>query len=54
MLGFDIHVQTDCGDEMGGLTPWELFNESDARQALAMAEEAVKLAREIIQSVSQK
>jgi HEPN domain-containing protein len=52
LLGFDIHVQTDYGDEMGGLTPWELFDEADARQALTMAEEAVKLAQEIIQSVS--
>lgn len=52
LLGFDVHMQTDYGDEMGGRTPWELFDESDARQALAMAEEAVKLAQEIIQAVS--
>lgn len=52
LLGFDVHVQTDYGDEMGGRTPWELFDEPDARQALAMAEEAVKLAQEIIQAVS--
>jgi HEPN domain-containing protein len=52
LLGFDIHVQTDYGDEMGGLTPWELFDEADAQQALAMAKEAVLLAQEIIQSVA--
>jgi len=52
LLGFDVHMQTDYGDEMGGRTPWELFDESDARQALAMAEEAVKLAQEIIKVVS--
>ena len=39
MLGFDVHVQTDYGDEMEGVTPWELFNDDDARSALAIAEE---------------
>jgi len=38
LLGFDVHVQTDYGDEMAGRTPWELFDEADARQAPAMAE----------------
>ena len=33
MLGFDVHVQTDYGDEMEGVTPWELFNDDDARSA---------------------
>jgi hypothetical protein len=47
LLGPDIHIQTDYGDEGGGLTPWELFDEADSRQALAMAEEAVKLAQHI-------
>lgn len=51
LLGFDIHIQTDYGDEMAGRTPWELFDEADARQALLMAEEAVSLAQEIIQGV---
>mgnify|MGYP000198848194 CR=1 FL=1 len=51
LLGFDVHVQTDYGDEMAGHTPWELFGETDARQALAMAEEAVSLAREIVQEI---
>lgn len=48
-LGPDIHVQTDYGDEVGGRTPWELFDEADARQALAIAEEAVDLAGQLIQ-----
>jgi HEPN domain-containing protein len=51
LLGFDVHVQTDYGDEMAGRTPWELFDEADARQALAMAEEAMALAQETIQGV---
>jgi HEPN domain-containing protein len=37
LLGPDIHIQTDYGDEAGGRTPWELFDEADARQALAIA-----------------
>lgn len=47
LLGSDIHIQTDYGDEAGGRTPWELFGESDARQALTIAVEAVDLAEEI-------
>jgi HEPN domain-containing protein len=50
-MGPDVHIQTDYGDEMGGRTPWELFDEADARQALTIAEEAVSLARAIIQEV---
>jgi HEPN domain-containing protein len=49
MLGHDIHVQTDYGDEVGGKTPWELFDESDARHSLSLAEEAAALANVIIQ-----
>lgn len=48
LLGADIHIQTDYGDEVGGRTPWELFDEADAQQALAFAQEAVSLANTII------
>ena len=51
MLGFDVHVQTDYGDEIEGVTPWELFSEDDARSALAIAEEAVGLAQLIIEAL---
>lgn len=51
LLGFDVHVQTDYGDEMGGRTPWELFDETDAKQALKMAEEAVNLAHAITKEI---
>lgn len=47
-LGFDVHVQTDYGDEMDGRTPWELFDDADASQALGIAEAAVELARTVI------
>lgn len=53
MLGFDVHVQTDYGDEMEGFTPWELFDADDARSALAIAEEAVGLAQLIIETLNQ-
>jgi len=44
-LGPDVHIQTDYGDEVGERTPWELFDEDDAHETLALAEEAVSLAR---------
>lgn len=47
MLGPDIHIQTDYGDEAGEFTPWELFQEEDARQAQT-AEEAFSLATRLI------
>jgi HEPN domain-containing protein len=51
MLGPDIHMQTDYGDEVGGRTPWELFSGKDAAEALAMAEEAYGLAERIIRLI---
>ena len=52
IMGPDVHIQTDYGDEMGGRTPWELFNEADAHQSVAIAEEAVSLAEAILQEVT--
>lgn len=51
ILGFDIHVQTDYGDEFQGPTPWELFNDQEAGEALALAEEAVSLAEVTVRGV---
>lgn len=48
LLGSDIHIQTDYGDEAEGRTPWELFTEGDARQTLAYAEEAVSISEALI------
>lgn len=48
LLGHDIHVQSDYGDEVGGRTPWELFDEEAAQQSLKLAEKAVDLANQII------
>lgn len=51
LLGPDVHIQTDYGDEVGGRTPWEIFQEADARQALKLAEEAVALAEGLLAEV---
>jgi HEPN domain-containing protein len=46
-LGWNIHVQSDYGDETGWRTPWELFDEAAAQAVLALAEQAAALARQI-------
>jgi len=51
MLGPDVHIQTDCGDEMGNLTPWDLFDGVDAAQSVTIAEEAVRLAQAVIEAI---
>lgn len=53
-LGLDVHIQTDYGNEAEGLTPWELFDEGDARKALTTAEEAVSLAQQIGSSLARE
>jgi len=50
LLGQDVHIESDYGDEAAGRTPWELFDEHDAQQSLALAEEAARLVRQIIAS----
>ena len=54
LLGSDVHIQTDYGDEEEALTPWELFDEDDARQALSLAEEAVALMQAIDQQLTEE
>lgn len=46
-MSSDVHAQTDYGNEAEMCTPWDLFGETDAQQALSMAEEAFKLAESI-------
>lgn len=48
-LGPAIHAQSDYGDEEAGRTPWDLFDETSARAAVQIGEEAVVLARAIVQ-----
>ncbi len=52
-LGPDVHAQTDYGDEEAGRTPWELFDEPSAQQAVRIAEEAVNLTRKIVEQGKQ-
>lgn len=47
-LGWEVHMASDYGDETGRRTPWELFDEGQARQAVSAAQEAVALAREVV------
>jgi HEPN domain-containing protein len=48
-LGPDIHIQSDYGKQESGLTPWQIFGEQDAKKALKTAEEALQIAREVVQ-----
>ena len=52
LLGIDIHIQTDYGDESLNLTPWEIFNEEDARNAAQIAADAVREAKVIITDIT--
>ncbi|MCD6507617.1 HEPN domain-containing protein [Candidatus Poribacteria bacterium] len=47
-LGFEVHVRTDYGDETEGKTPWELFDEDDAREAVEIAERSSQIAEAIL------
>lgn len=47
-LGPNIHVESDYGDEANWRTPWELFDEMKAREALELAEEAVRLSQQVV------
>jgi HEPN domain-containing protein len=49
LLGPDVHAQSDYGDEVAWRTPWEMFTQSDAERALELADEAVRLARRIVE-----
>lgn len=48
-LGWQVHSAAAYGDEMARRTPWELFDEPYARNAVAMAEEALALARQLVE-----
>lgn len=52
LLGPDIHAKSDYGDEIGRRTPWELFDKTDAQQALSLAEETVLIAKQLIQDAT--
>ena len=53
-LGFEEHVRTDYGDESQYRTPWELFDQESAEQALDLARKAHDTAQRIIEEWPQK
>ncbi len=48
-LGPEVHIESDYGDEQHWRTPWELFDEVRAREALELAEAAVRLAAQLVE-----
>lgn len=46
-LGYEEHIKTDYGEEASFLTPWEIFDQSSAQEALLTAQEALDLGKEI-------
>lgn len=48
LLGHDVHMDTDYGSEADWRTPWELFGKSEAQQSIDIAENAVRLAGQIV------
>ncbi len=53
-LAWDIHVASDNGDEIGRRTPWELFDETAAGEALRVVEEAVAVARGLLEEAASR
>ncbi|MFQ5853900.1 MAG: HEPN domain-containing protein [Candidatus Binatia bacterium] len=48
LLGPQVHSESDYGDEANWRTPWELFDETKAKEALELAKEAVRLTQQLI------
>jgi len=49
VMGFETHIRTDYGDELQGITPWELYDDTEAAQALGYAEQARQIALSIVE-----
>ena len=48
LLGPQVHSESDYGDEENWRTPWEIFDETKAKEALKLAEEAVRLTEQVM------
>jgi len=48
ILGADVHIRTDYGDEVERVTPWALFSREDAEEAIGYAGRALSLATVIL------
>ncbi|VVB87437.1 HEPN domain protein [uncultured archaeon] len=46
-LGFEEHLKTDYGDEDTYKSPWDIFKEDDATEALETARKCVKTAKRV-------
>ncbi len=53
-LGPQLHVQTDYGDEFAGRLPWEIFDRTDAEEAVALAHDLLRKAEELIRGVNRE
>ncbi|MBI5525731.1 MAG: HEPN domain-containing protein [Deltaproteobacteria bacterium] len=49
VLGFELHVRVDYGDEASRTTPWMLYQKKDATEAVSIAKEALRIARGIVE-----
>ncbi len=47
-LGPQVHIQSDYGDDESMKTPWQLFDQIAAENALSIAELALQIAQELI------
>ncbi|MCS7056800.1 MAG: HEPN domain-containing protein [Thermoflexales bacterium] len=47
-LGPEAHIHSDYGIQSEGKTPWELFDREDAEEALQLAEDTLRLVRQLI------
>lgn len=54
LLGPEVHIQTDYGDEFSGLTPWELFTKEDAKEAFEKANTVVDKAVKIVKKYQEE
>jgi HEPN domain-containing protein len=48
-LSYEEHIRSDYGEEATFKTPWELFDEDDAQEAVQVARQTLALAKEILQ-----
>jgi hypothetical protein len=51
-LGFDQQVLTDYGDESSYALPWDIFDKESADMALRTANQASRLAQQLVSDVS--
>lgn len=53
LLGFEEHIRTDYGDELGYRTPWEIYHAGHAEKALLLAKDSFNLAAQLIEELGQ-